>query len=179
MLHVSLVFPSVSCADISRSLACCELSLFEGLFNPVSHQLYVRLFLFEACLFCFVRGWERTEEEPPQSEEEPPALQSLLFLCSRLCGSDDDGSVVTWEGSAVPDEFSLCCRYEDGSVVTGEGPEVPDEFLLCCSVGNGSVVTWKGSEVPDEFLFCCREEDGSVVTWEGSEAPVDVLLLQC
>ena len=90
----------------------------------------------------------------------PRRSHPFLFLRSRLCGSDDDGSVVTWEGSAVPDEFSLCCSVGNGSVVTWNGSEVPDEFLFCCREEDGSVVTWEGSEAPDEFLLCCREEDG-------------------
>ena len=52
---------------------------------------------------------------------------------------------------------SLCRCEEDGSVVTWEGPEVPDEFSNCSSEGNGSVVTWEGSEaqVGASLSLCC------------------------
>ena len=115
----------------------------------------MRLFLFEACRFCFVRGWERTEEEPPKVRRNSRRSHPLLFYVPGFVA-------VMMTAPSSRGKFQQFLMNSRSAAVMKTVPLSRGE----------------GPEVPDEFLFCCREEDGSVVTWEGSEAPDDVPLLQ-
>ena len=121
-------------------------------------------------------------------------VQKISMNSCSAC--EEDGSVVTWEGSEVSDGFSIF-RCSEGTAPSSRGlvQKFLMDSLLCCSevtapssrglvqkflmvslfcCSEGTAPSSRGKVQVQNILMrsCCRREgNGSVVTCNGSEDP--------